>query len=61
MHVGLDELLQDVAHLLSHFIDRLLAKQVYIVLDLVIGVLADELKLRIEAVVELLMQCFKQL
>ena len=61
LHVGFDERLQDLAHLLSHFIDRLLAKQGYIVLDLIISVLADELKLRIEAVVELLMQCFKQL
>ena len=61
MHVGFDELLQDVAHLLSHFIDRLLAKHSDIVLDLVIGVLADELKLCVKAVVELLMQCFKQL
>ena len=55
MHVGFDEVLQDLAHLLSHFIDGLLAKHSDIVLDLVIGVLADELKLRIEAVVELLM------
>ena len=50
-----------MAHLLSNFIDWLLAKHGDIVLDLIISVLADELKLRIEAVVELLMQCFKQL
>ena len=61
MHVGFDEVLQDLAHLLSNFIDRLLAKHGDIVLDLVIGMLANELKLCVKAVVELLMQCFMQL
>ena len=59
MHVGFDKLLQDLAYLLSHFIDGLLAKHSYIVLDLIISVLADELELSVEAVIELLMQCFK--
>ena len=61
LHVGFDKLLQDLAYLLSHFIDGLLAKHSYIVLDLIISVLADEFKLRVEAVIELLMQCLKQL
>ena len=61
MHVGFDELLQDLAHLLSHFIDWLLAKHSNIVLNLIISMLADEFKLRVKAVVELLMQCLKQL
>ena len=61
LHVGFDELLQDLAYLLSHFIDRLLAKHSYIVLDLIISVLTDEFKLSVEAVIELLMQCLKQL
>ena len=61
LHVGFDKLLQDLAYLLSHFIDRLLAKHSYIVLDLIISVLADEFKLSVEAVIELLMQCLKQL
>ena len=61
LHVGFDELLQDLAYLLSHFIDGLLAKHGYIVLHLIISVLADEFKLSVKAVIELLMQCLKQL
>ena len=61
LHVGFDELLQDVAHVFSHFIDGLCAKHGNIVLDLIMSVLADELKLRVKAVIELLMQCLDKL
>ena len=61
LHVALDEIVQDLAHLLSHFIDWLCVKHVDIMLHLIISVLPDELELRVKAVVELLIECLKQL